>query len=156
MYIILYNIVYNQCSSSCCRKVCYCIKLLLTNPRRIPKIVRILIQLHEIKTIVNEMGSVESFGLLQGLLICSTICKEFWSSYPIMFLSQCTDDNCRKEGHSVQKRVVICKYNNGTVTKAEKCREERPPYQQHCKNPNCTAVWQTSKWSEVSHTLPHM
>ncbi|XP_053405507.1 protein madd-4-like isoform X3 [Mercenaria mercenaria] len=64
--------------------------------------------------------------------------------------SECADDNCEKVGHSVQKRIVKCRYKNGTLAKAYKCSGERPPYQQHCKNPNCTAVWQTSKWSECT------
>lgn len=62
--------------------------------------------------------------------------------------SECADDSCRKEGHSLQKRVVVCRYKNGTIAKSGKCSDKRPPYQQHCKNPNCTAVWQTSLWTE--------
>ncbi|XP_060579730.1 ADAMTS-like protein 1 isoform X1 [Ruditapes philippinarum] len=65
--------------------------------------------------------------------------------------SECTDEKCEKVGHSVQTRVVQCLYKNQTEALVSKCNIiEKPIAREHCKNPNCTAEWQTSKWSDCT------
>ncbi|KAL4227864.1 hypothetical protein ACF0H5_013302 [Mactra antiquata] len=62
---------------------------------------------------------------------------------------ECSTEDCSKDGYSMQKRLVRCMYKNGTLAKSYICNDnERPLGRQFCKNKQCKARWQTSKWTE--------
>ncbi|XP_064608377.1 ADAMTS-like protein 3 isoform X2 [Liolophura sinensis] len=63
--------------------------------------------------------------------------------------SPCSDEECVKDGYSVQIRDVQCSFQNGSAAKSIFCFPNvRPTHRRECENKDCKSVWETSDWSE--------
>lgn len=87
-----------------------------------------------------------------GLLIPETIEKceqENCSEWTQTDWTPCLTSKCFSWHTAIQKREVLCKYGNNSIS--NKCLEtEKPVGRQECYNEHCKGVWRTEHWSDVS------
>ncbi|XP_052283601.1 ADAMTS-like protein 1 isoform X4 [Dreissena polymorpha] len=82
------------------------------------------------------------------------VIEEECPSWVVTGWSECSVDNCRKDGFALHRRSVNCQFKNGSDVDDVKCLKGgagvRPDNKELCKNIDCKAVWKTSEWSECS------
>ncbi|XP_052793374.1 ADAMTS-like protein 1 isoform X3 [Mya arenaria] len=93
-------------------------------------------------------------GLSKPLSVQKCVIEAECPKWLLSDWTECSVDNCRREGYSARRRSVWCRYGNGSMAPDIRCVNggagSRPSTKEHCKNSNCTAVWKTSDWSECS------
>ncbi|XP_055381952.1 protein madd-4 [Condylostylus longicornis] len=63
--------------------------------------------------------------------------------------TKCQKSRCLRKYTAIQRREIICKFSNSTLS--NKCEEnERPIERQECFNKECRGIWRVEPWSECN------
>lgn len=94
-------------------------------------------------------------GLLCVYLVTIYLHFGFKTSKNILNYPQCSSDECQGNGISHQSRTVQCiDATNSIVVNETECLDtgSQPVSLRNCYTINCSAIWNTSDWTQVIYS----